>query len=841
MAKKQPTPSPNTNFSDFYQEGMLVTALIYLPDCIGEVMKMIPKEEVFQYESTRRIYRAICELYEAGDEINKLAVQFHMIRTGQKPDLDKSGLTLEFEAMTPSDVDSIFALADALTSMYKRQVAYKLTLRLNALLTESVSDQELADDVLRVHEALTLTGNKTAEKTSRQAAEGAWQKMEKARMLYESKGMSGIPTGSNKLDRELGGWQNDEVILLAGRPAMGKCLGKGTKVIMFDGRKRGVEDIVQGDQLMGPDSKPRTVLSLARGVDQMYMVHQKKGISYRVNSSHILSLKRSRNEYRHKQGDILNIPIEDYIKSSKKFKSNYKGYRSGVEFPEKELTVDPYYMGLWLGDGTSSATATITNPDKEIIEWLEGYAKKLGLIFKPLICKDRCPGWTITTENRSSLKHLSLTAKMKAYGVHNNKHIPDDFIYNSRENRLKLLAGLLDTDGGYSIEQGKFTFSQKCEKLTMQVKYLCDSLGLMARVAKVKATIKSIGYECDAYQIGISGDLDSIPTRVARKQARPRLMNKDWRVSGLTIEPDGIDEYFGFELDGDGLFLLEDFTVTHNTSVALDFMLFAAKQGHPVGFFSMEMDSEDLNFRLASIETGIPYVKMIKGWTTIDERKKISEALSSIGSLPIFYYDDVSVQNVGRMTMVAKEWCRTRGIKLIFIDYIQYLQVNDKFGNSTEQISAVSRGIKTLQRMLKIPIIALAQLGRQVDSRPDPRPKKEDLKESGQLEQDASTIIGLFYPDEYERKGNVQYDENKGPQQKFDPGAYCLYLLKRRSGGYARIDRYADLPTSRFSDTDVFSQPAPSPIPPAQVIIQERKFPDVKHNFEEDPQQALPF
>ncbi len=160
----------------------------------------------------------------------------------------------------------------------------------------------------------------------------------------------GVDTGFKELNKMTTGFGKGDLVIIAARPAMGKCLGRGTKVVMFDGTLKNVEDIEVGDQLMGDDSTPRNVLSLARGREKMYWIRQNKGIDYRVNESHILSLKRSRNEGKHKHGDILNISVKDYNEKSKKFHSNYKGYKVAVEFQELHLPIDPYFLGIWLGD-----------------------------------------------------------------------------------------------------------------------------------------------------------------------------------------------------------------------------------------------------------------------------------------------------------------------------------------------------------------------------------------------------------------------------------------------------------------------------------------------------------
>ncbi|MEL7222810.1 MAG: Hint domain-containing homing endonuclease, partial [Bacteroidota bacterium] len=167
-------------------------------------------------------------------------------------------------------------------------------------------------------------------------------------------GLTGVPTGFTDLDRLTSGFQKSDLIILAARPGMGKCLGKGTPVLLYDGTIKPVEDIQVGDLLMGDDSTPRKVLSLARGREAMYWVRQNKAMDYRVNESHILSLKKSRQEGRYERGEVIDISLKEYLDKSGKFKSNFKGYKVGVDFPEQRLPLPPYFLGLWLGDGSSS-------------------------------------------------------------------------------------------------------------------------------------------------------------------------------------------------------------------------------------------------------------------------------------------------------------------------------------------------------------------------------------------------------------------------------------------------------------------------------------------------------
>ena len=381
----------------------------------------------------------------------------------------------------------------------------------------------------------------------------------KTLVKFQKKEITLIKTSFPFLDEIcLGGLMPNLVLAILGRPSHGKCLGKGTKVLMYDGTLKKVEDVVKGDKLMGDDSTPRNVLSIARGREEMYWVRQNKGIDYRVNKSHILSLKKSRQEGHMNKGDIINIPVHEYLNKSNKFKSNYKGYKVAVEFTEKKLSIDPYFLGLWLGDGAKKNIRCIYTNDPEIENYIMSFggyksnSQKFGMLL---------PKGMYVNEFKY-LYNIEKTTDLI------EKYIPDDYIINSRNNRLKLLAGLLDSDGYYSRKDNTFEISQKNKKLAEQIVFLCNSLGFRVSMVEKVSRIKEIEFEGIYYRISIYGNLEVIPTIINRKKARKTSTRRDWKNTGIKLEFDRVDDFYGFELDGNRLFLLEDMTVTHNTYVA---------------------------------------------------------------------------------------------------------------------------------------------------------------------------------------------------------------------------------------------------------------------------------
>lgn len=348
-----------------------------------------------------------------------------------------------------------------------------------------------------------------------------------------------------------------QVIGFLGPSGRGKCLAKGTPVLMADGTIKRVEDIRRFDQLMGPDSKPRIVLGLGYGRGPLYDVIPVKGVPYRVNGDHILALHLTKSK-KSRWGNI-EISVNDYLTKSNTFKARAKGYRTGVNFEPQSVPLDPYFLGLWLGDG-SSKNAEITTADKEIVEHLTNWAISHG---NEMSTYDndpgKCPRYNI---HASWDRNRSIKTKLRQLGVLNNKHIPLSYKSNDSAVRMSLLAGIIDSDG--CIGSNCWSITQKNEVLADDIVYLARSLGLAAYKSPCEKTAQT-GIRGKYYRISISGHLDKIPVKLARRKAKPRRQIKDALRTGITIKSAGYGEYFGFELTGDGLFLLGDFTVTHNT------------------------------------------------------------------------------------------------------------------------------------------------------------------------------------------------------------------------------------------------------------------------------------
>lgn len=360
----------------------------------------------------------------------------------------------------------------------------------------------------------------------------------------------------------------------------GKCLGKDTPVLMADGRIKSVQDVVAGDKLMGPDGEVRNVLSTASGKELLYKITPNKGDSYIVNASHILSLKKtfgsdglifSDGTFALKNDDIVNINVEVFNRSNQTAKHCLKGWRSNAIRwfardhidDESERTIPAYLLGAWLGDGTAGR-AQITKPFCNLINTWIKYGESIGHCVSKIDGNARCPSWHITS-GRNGYSFNVVASYLSSLGILKIKRIPDCYKFSSLDTRRELLAGLIDSDG--HITHNGVDWISKSKDLALDFAFVCRSVGLSCYLSLQKKGIAKTGFIGEYWRASVSGDLSEIPTK--DKIASKRLQKKRHLVHAIKIEEVGFGDYYGFEIDGDRLFLLGDFTVTHNTMMAM--------------------------------------------------------------------------------------------------------------------------------------------------------------------------------------------------------------------------------------------------------------------------------
>jgi replicative DNA helicase len=227
------------------------------------------------------------------------------------------------------------------------------------------------------------------------------------------------------------------------------------------------------------------------------------------------------------------------------------------------------------------------------------------------------------------------------------------------------------------------------------------------------------------------------------------------------------------------------------TSLALNIALNASREAKvPVGIFSLEMSRDQLVDSLLTIEAGIDSWRLRTGNLREDDFSKINYAMGILSESPIFI-DDSPIMSVMDVRTKARRLQAENGLGLIIIDYLQLLEsrIKSSDGNRVQEVSEISRGLKALARELNVPVIALSQLSRAVESRPDKRPMLSDLRESGSIEQDADVVMFIYREDYYNPE-----TENRGLTQ--------LLIKKHRNGPIGDVSLYFHPEFRRFSSLE---------------------------------------
>ncbi|MEI7804372.1 MAG: replicative DNA helicase [Hyphomicrobiales bacterium] len=298
-----------------------------------------------------------------------------------------------------------------------------------------------------------------------------------------------------------------------------------------------------------------------------------------------------------------------------------------------------------------------------------------------------------------------------------------------------------------------------------------------------------------------------------------RAYQRDGKLSGLATGLEDLDRMMG-GLQASDLVILAGRPGMGKTALATNIAYNVAKKwqgevradGHTVtanggivGFFSLEMSAEQLATRILAEQTGIPSSQIRRGGITESEFEKIKDHSVELQVLP-FYVDETGGLAVAQLAARARRLKRQRGLDLLVIDYLQLLQGSTKRSseNRVQEITEITTRLKALAKELNVPILALSQLSRQVESREDKHPQLSDLRESGSIEQDADVVLFVYREEYYHvMRKPLESDREKfaawlAEGDKYDGKAEVI-IGKQRHGPTGTVELQFDAAVTRFS------------------------------------------
>jgi replicative DNA helicase len=371
---------------------------------------------------------------------------------------------------------------------------------------------------------------------------------------------------------------------------------------------------------------------------------------------------------------------------------------------------------------------------------------------------------------------LIFTSIISAY---NTRHATDPIVVGeelSRAGRLEEVGGhdqLIDLMEGVITAAGVVYHAEIVREKAIQRRLLETCLDVARRAYDNELAAKDLLDEAERQIFEISrldktGDAVSIAEVLQSTFERiDRLRERDGRLTGLATDFYDLDDMTGGLQPGE-LIIVAARPSMGKTTFALNLTERAASHGGVIAFFSLEMSNQQVIQNMLCCRAQIDGQAMRRGRITDQQYKRLQEEAARLYETPI-YVDDTPGISITQLRAKCRRLKQKHDIGLVVVDYLQLMSGGARYESRQQEISAISRGLKSIARELSLPVIALSQLNRDVENRDDHRPRMSDLRESGAIEQDADVII-LLHRDDYYKPT----EQNAGLAQ--------IIIAKQRNG-----------------------------------------------------------
>lgn len=767
------------------------------------------REEDFYRKDHRTIFHAINRLSEEGQPYDIVTVA-EWLENHQL--LDEAGGMRNLAALaenTPS-ASNISAYADIVR---KRSILRQLISATTDINDTVFNPQGRTSEQILEYAEQTVFEIAERENQGRKSYHGIKDYLKDAleridELFHKDSPITGIATGYDDLDMKTAGFQRSDLIIVAGRPSMGKAQPLDAKIRTLDGWKT-MGELKMGDHLASIDGNASRVAAIyPQGIKDIYCITFSDGRSTEICDEHLWKVH-------YRSWDSPRVLSTNKIQELLKRK-RYQGRLwieccSGDFGHNESLPVHPWVLGALLGDGNLKDSAVrFSTASDEIKERLACY---LGETYSLRVAGGN--DYRIVQSQghqrpgRQGVWPNPLKEELKVLGLWDigakDKFIPEIYKTSGKEARINILQGLLDTDG-WIESWGSIRFSSVSERLADDVIELIRSIGGWAtKKQQVKKYTykgeKREGRQC--WVVNIHYSKPELLFTLSEKKARTISDIKRRRMPVIkSIEFVRKAEAQCIAVTHpDKLYITDDYVVTHNTAFAINIGEHAAIKGkESVAIFSMEMPGEQLAMRMMSSLGRIDQHKIRTGKLGDEDWPRLTSAVSILQESRMFI-DDTPALTPSELRARCRRISREHGLDLVIVDYLQLMQVAGTIENRATEISEISRSLKAMAKELNVPVIALSQLNRSLEQRNDKRPVMSDLRESGAIEQDADVIL-FIYRDEV-------YDE-----ESVDKGLAEIIIGKQRNGPigkvklafrgqFTRFENYVEdyaLPTSGFSE-----------------------------------------
>lgn len=745
-------PDLKTPPQSIESEMAVLGSMILDPECLADVFSILKTTDFYKHPH-QIIYSAMRKMHDEKRGFDLVIMRDVLKKGGKLEEIGGVDYLIQIADSVPSAVNAQY---------YARIVKDKALLRqviktCGSYMQEAYGYTGDAPDLLSELEASVY---RLAEERTTKGPEPIQPAIEAVvRRLEQNKGMpriTGVPTGYFELDEITGGLHPGELVIIAARPSMGKAQPLDSLVLTPDGFVT-MGQIKPKDYVIGADGESHRVLAVfPQGIKDVYRVTFTDGASVECCDEHLWFTSTRLERKRGERGSVKSLrDIMETIKIHGDHRNNHHvPWTRPINLPSQELPIDPYLLGIYLGDGSSSGNVIITNPESDIQKNISNRLPDNDAVsvVGMTVRIRRSKKTSYPSDTKTNLKGLGL------YGLDSfSKFIPKIYLRGSKTQRLALLRGLCDSDGYVHQPSGVgVEYVTTSPRLADDIIDLVRSLGGSATLNIIEPTFRYKGVKKRghiAYRINLYFRNGIVPVtskkHLMKWRSRTRTATTGHIISDVVYV--GKKECQCILIDSnDHLYITNDYVPTHNTALGLNIAEHVARIDQKgVLLFSLEMSADELAKRFLISVTGINSYGLRSGHLGDDKKYELQAAYESFHPVTLLVDDS---PRLGPMDMLSKaRSCQRRyGIDLILVDYMQLMHCPGS-NNRFDEVGQISRMMKLMARELRIPVVVMSQLNRGPETREDHRPRMSDLRESGNIEQDADVVLLLFRGDYYEQ------------------------------------------------------------------------------------------
>ena len=842
---------------DLEAEASVLGAILLDPMAIARVLELVIPEDFYR-ENNAQIFRAATELFREGEPIDNVTLAAQLEKMGV---LERVGgrahlAMLQEQTPTAANVEHYARIVKA--RAYKR-----------SLITAGGQVSALGyDDSVEAEEAINQAQSHVyaiAEHRVGTGMERLYDLLKPAMDKIDAQmasggGVVGIASGFHDLDRVTNGFKPSDMVVIAGRPSMGKCLvastlvddpQTGERLTIAECVRRKIR-FVSGISDQGRVRSTGIADWVDSGVQECFHVRTRLGRSVEVTGHHpFLTVDGWQPLHDLAAGDRIGLP------------RRVPAFGTDSSWHPSLIRLLAYYVAE---GGLTSSSAAFSNTDPEVVA---DFRETIASHFPDLrIVAERVTYHAVAKRRgrRNPLITWLRDTGLWGKGAHEKRFPPCVWRWD-RARLVEFVRALMSCDGTIYDLGGypRIEFAVASRELAEDLQHALVRLGIVAKLWRKKERCwrleitepQSVAeYQREVGWIGAKARRFPHPPVAARRSNLGQLPASVWpliRASAaerqltlagvaqaageygstrrgfnlhasrglpssrlgayarilqdahllrlaspdlywdeiVSIDPIGKHQVYDLTVPDGANFIAQD-VVVHNTSFVLNVTLNAAvEQKQPVAIFSLEMSKEQLVERMLCEQARIDAQRLHRGLLSEAEHERLVYALGPLGDAPIFIDDSPMLDDL-TLRLKARQAKARDGIELVIVDYLQLMhgRVNSDDGNRVQEVSHISRSMKAIARELRVPVIAISQLSRAPEARPDKRPILSDLRESGSIEQDADLVMFL-YRDEY-------YNREKSEKQ----GIAEILVAKHRNGPTGSVELAFRKELTRFENLD---------------------------------------